>query len=232
MNRLVPFAAVSILALSGCASISVHTEQEGATPGAPTVVYVANFATTGEFNVDRDGTELKDFKKNLQLMMTTAITTDLTERLISSTPLAGHDPRPGDNVWVIRGKFVRVNQGSRLLRGAIGFGLGATKLETQIRVYDYRTGVDQPFLTFKTSGGSNAEPGAVTAIATDPLTIAIEAVAGGAGNVAHGLTEDTKRTARETTAELSDYLYRRGWISKDKWVKPKELDPVPLPTGL
>jgi hypothetical protein len=231
MNRIVFLAAVALV-LPGCASISVHTEHESSTPAAPKVIYVANFATTGEFNVDRTGAELKEFKKNLQLMMTTAISTDLTSRLISSTALAGHHPQSGDNVWVIRGRFVRVNQGSRLLRGAIGFGLGATKLETQIRVYDYRQSVDEPFLTFKTSGGSNAEPGAVTAIATDPLTIAIEAVAGGAGNVAHGLTEDTKRTARETTAELSDYLYRRGWIPKEQWVAPKELDPVPLPTGL
>ncbi len=48
--------------------------------------------------------------------------------------------------------------------------------------------------------------------------------AGGAGGIAHGLTEDTARTAREITAELSDYMYRSGWISKDKWIEPKKLD--------
>ena len=30
-----------------------------------------------------------------------------------------------------------------------------------------------------------------------------------------------KRTAREITAELSDYIYKRGWISEDKWIEPK-----------
>jgi hypothetical protein len=49
-------------------------------------------------------------------------------------------------------------------------------------------------------------------------------VASGAGGIAHGLTEDTARTAREITAELSDYMYRNGWISKDKWIAPKKAD--------
>jgi hypothetical protein len=38
-----------------------------------------------------------------------------------------------------------------------------------------------------------------------------------------GLTEDTAQTAREITAELSDYMYRSGWISKDKWIEPKKV---------
>ena len=57
-------------------------------------------------------------------------------------------------------------------------------------------------------------------LATDPLTLVIEA-AGGAGNVAHGVSEDTARTAREITAELSDYMYQHGWIMEDEWIKPK-----------
>jgi hypothetical protein len=123
---------------------------------------------------------------------------------------------------VIQGQFVRVNQGSRLLRGAIGFGLGGTKLVCRVQVYDLSQGPGgQPFLTFTTTGGSNAEPGAITAIATDPLTIAIEAVAGGAGGIAHGLTEDSARTAREITAVLSNYMYHRGWITEDQRVTPK-----------
>ena len=210
------------LFLTGCASISVQPGTAVATKQKPDKVYVEAFATTGEFNVDRDGAELAEFKKDLQLMMTTGITVDLSKRLIPAVA-ADKNFHPGrENAWLIRGEFVRVNQGSRLLRGAIGFGAGATKLETKVEVYDLATGDSAPFYTFSTTGGSNAEPGAVTAIATDPLTIAIEAVAGGAGNVAHGVTEDTKRTAREITAELSDYMYRSGWISEDQWIQPKQ----------
>jgi hypothetical protein len=215
-------AAVA-LAVAGCASISVQPGTMYATPQAPHQVYVTDFSTKGaDFRVDRDGAELKEFKSNLQTMMTTAISFDLTKRLIQTTPSARQANWPRENAWLIRGDFVRVNQGSRLLRGAVGFGFGGTKLVTNVRVYDLMRDSQHPFLTFTTTGGSNAEPGAVTAIATDPLTIAIEAVSGGAGGIAHGLTEDTKRTAREITAELSDYMYRSRWISEDKWIEPKK----------
>ena len=70
--------------------------------------------------------------------------------------------------WLIRGEFTRVNQGSRLLRSTIGFGAGGTKVETNVYVYDLSKSSTTPFLTFSTSGGSNAEPGAITGLATDP----------------------------------------------------------------
>lgn len=213
------------LILSGCASISVQPGTTYQTRQQPKRVYVEAFATDkGEFNVDRDGKELVDFKKDLQAMMTAGITTDLTKRLIPSKPAGKNIFVRREDAWLIRGEFVRVNQGSRLLRGTIGFGLGGTKLETRVQVYDLATGDPKPFLTFSTTGGSNAEPGMLPSLATDPLSLVIDA-AGGAGNLAHGVTEDTNRTAREITAELSNYMYNSGWISKDKWIAPKAYTP-------
>jgi len=182
---------------------------------------VEAFSTAkGEFNVDRDGAELVEFKKDLQAMMTAGITTDLTKRLISSEPAGKNVFSRREDAWVITGEFVRVNQGSRLLRGTLGFGLGGTKLETRVQVYDLATGDPKPFMTFSTTGGSNAEPGMLPSLATDPLSLIIDA-AGGAGNLAHGVTEDTNRTAREITAQLSDYMYRSHWITEDQWIQPK-----------
>jgi hypothetical protein len=208
-----------IVMLAGCASISVEPGTAVATQQKPEKVYVEVFSTAkGEFNVDREGAELVAFKNSLQAMLQTGITVDLSKRLI---PAVACDKNPRHvNAWLIRGEFVRVNQGSRLLRGTVGFGAGATKLETRVQVYDLATGSPQPFLTFATTGGSNAEPGVLPSLATDPLSLVIDA-AGGAGNVAHGVTEDTNRTAREITAELSDYMYRSKWISEDKWIQPK-----------
>ncbi len=210
-----------VLVLTGCASISVEPGTSVATKHMPGKVYVESFSVAkGEFNVDRTGAELAEFKSGLQAMMTTGITADLTKRLIPSEAAGKISFKHRENAWLIRGQFVLVNQGSRLLRGAIGFGAGGTKLETNVQIYDLATGDPKPFLTFSTTGGSNAEPGALPSLATDPLTLVVEA-AGGAGNVAHGLSEDTARTAREITAELSDYMYRSGWIPEDKWIQPK-----------
>jgi len=65
------------------------------------------------------------------------------------------------NAWLITGEFVRVNGGSRELRGLVGLGLGGTKMETLVRVYDLSRLSKEPVLQFETSGGSNAEPGAL-----------------------------------------------------------------------
>lgn len=217
-------ATALVLGFTSCASISVDKGTEYATPQMPRLIYVAKFDTShADFKVDRDGAELVAFKQNLQVMLQTGMVTDLSKRLLSASPVRDNQTMHRENAWLIRGEFVRVNQGSRLLRGAIGFGAGGTKLETKVYVYDLNQGTDKPFLTFSTTGGSNSEPGAITGLATDPLTLVIQTAAGGAGGVAHGLTEDAARTARENTAMLSDYMYRSGWISKDKWIQPKQL---------
>jgi hypothetical protein len=225
MNLIAKSAAglTLVLALVSCASISVQKTAEQSTPQMPQKIYVADFdIANGSFKVDREGTELADFKRNLRDMMQTASVTDLSKRLIPAVPTSKAQGFQPENAWLIRGEFTKVNQGSRLLRGAIGFGAGGTKMETNIYVYDLNQNSNTPFLTFSTTGGSNAEPGAVTGGATDPVVAAIGVVASGAGGIAHGLTEDTARTAREITAELSDYMYHSGWISKDKWIEPKK----------
>jgi hypothetical protein len=211
-------AILLTLGLVSCASISVQEGTERATQKMPEMIYVMDFGTKqGDFEVDRDGKELAEFKKNLQLMLKKAMAADLTDRLVVAVPGRKSDGSRHGNAWLVTGEFTRVEQGSRLLRSAIGFGAGGTKLETRVKVYDLAQDSSSPFLTFSTTGGSNAEPGAIAALSGDPVQLAIGAV----GGAARGLSDDTARTAREITAELSDYMYQRGWISEKLWIKPK-----------
>jgi hypothetical protein len=184
----------------------------------PEIVYVVNFSTKGaEFKVDRTGKDLADFKSNLQLMLRTGIAADLSDKLLPAVADAKAGNERVKNAWLVLGQFTTVKQGSRLLRSAIGFGAGGTKLETRVEVYDLAQNPGTPFLTFATTGGSGAEPGAILALTTDPLQLAI----GGVSGAAHGLSEDAARTAREITAELSNYMYNRGWIPADERIEPK-----------
>jgi Domain of unknown function (DUF4410) len=206
------------LALVSCASVSVEDGTERITEKMPEIIYVADFsAAHSDFQVDRADGELVEFKKNLQIMLKTAMAADLTDRLVPAAAVGKSKQSGLKNAWLVRGEFTTVIQGSRLLRGAVGFGAGETTLETRVEVYDLAQNSGTPFLTFSTMGGSGSEPGAILALTTDPLSLAI----GGVSGVAHGLSEDTKRTAREITAEFSDYMYKRGWISEDQWIKPK-----------
>jgi hypothetical protein len=209
---------ILVLALASCASVSVEEGTQRVTQKMPEIVYVLDFSTEGsDFKGDRTGKDLADFKKNLQKMLNAAMVADLTDRLVIAAPARKSDWSLKKSAWIVRGEFTKVYQGSRFLRGAIGFGAGGTKVETRVQVYDLASDSATPFLTFSTTGGSNSEPGAILALTTDPVQLAI----GGVTGVAHGLSEDTARTAREITAELSDYMHSRGWISDDRWIKPK-----------
>jgi len=206
------------LVLVSCASVSVEDGTERITQKMPEIIYVADFSTAhSDFEVDRTGKDLAEFKKNLQLMLKTAMATDLTDRLVTAAAVGKGKQSGLKNAWLVRGEFTTVQQGSRLLRSAIGFGAGGTKVETRVEVYDLAQNPDTPFLTFSTTGGSGSEPGAILALSADPLQIAV----GGVTGAAHGLSEDTKRTAREVTAEFSDYMFKRGWIPEDQWIQPK-----------
>jgi hypothetical protein len=215
--RLVALS-LGALALAACASISIDNTNESVRQNKPSMVYVMNFSSVhGDWEVDREGTALADFQKNLQLMLRTGLVKEITDKLVPSVAETRLDHRRAENAWLIRGEFTTVKQGSRLLRSAIGFGAGGTKLETRVQVYDLAENPDTPFLTFSTTGGSNAEPGAIFALTTDPLELAI----GGVSGAAHGLSEDTARTSREITDELSEYMYHRGWINADQRIEPK-----------
>jgi hypothetical protein len=220
-SRILPLLLGLTLVLTGCASVSVKNLDAGGSsfPPAfkPDVIYVLPFDTTyGEFNVDRQGPELIDFKQNLQQMLSAALTAEIPEHLVPAQTIRSIPPR--SNAWLVCGRFVRVNQGSRLLRSTVGFGAGGTKVETQVFVYNLADGATSPFLTFETTGGSNAQPGAITGAATmSPVGAALNAVNG----AAKGLSEDTRRTSRMITAALSDYMYKHGWISEDQKLNPK-----------
>jgi len=211
--------AALVLLLSGCASVSVKQGTTYAVPQMPQQIYVVGFDTAqGEWNVDRQDTNLTDFQQNLQNMLATGTATDITKKLIPASVVPSAEGLPPQNAWVIRGEFVRVNQGSRALRAAIGFGAGGTKLETIVHVYDLQNGYNgMPFMSFTTSGGSGAMPGAVAS--AGPIGAAIKGVAG----AAKGLTQDTSRTGRMITAQISEYMYKSGWITKDQYIAPKTI---------
>ncbi len=222
--KIMRFAILTVLpcaclALAACASISVDNGTQTPRQNKPSLVYVMNFSTTqADWEVDRTGPDLAAFQKNLQLMLRTGLTKEISDKLVPAIAEPALGNHREANAWLIRGEFVTVKQGSRLLRSAIGFGAGGTKLETRVQVYDLALNPDAPFLTFSTTGGSGAEPGAILALTSDPLQLAI----GGVSGAAHGpLSEDTARTAREITAELSDDMYARGWISNTQRVAPK-----------
>jgi hypothetical protein len=210
--------------LSGCASISVFKEKQN--PNAPfhppTKIYVRDFSGEQKvFRVDRKEDSLTEFQKKITAQLSKDIVKKLNECVAPSERIDGNQLPKTKNAWIIEGSFDRVNQGSRMMRALIGLGAGGTKVETSVRVLDANGGKPLEILSFRTTGGSNTEPGpGALVFPTDPTDIIMPFVWSYAMT---GLTKDTSRTAKEIAAELSDYLQKHGVKPKDPKLKVKRM---------
>ena len=223
-----------MLLLASCASVSVekmrHTipPQEGPKI-APDEILIRPFVVSNEaLRVDRDSEELEEFKKELRDRLANQMAERFKKHVANARVVAAGDTLPQGNFWLVSGEFQRVNQGSRLLRSVVGFGSGGTKMDTVVRVYDLSQKEPREFLTFETTGGSNVSQG-VLGVLTFPVggPMAFMSLANAVDGVRSGVTFDTKRTAREITATLSEYLHKRRALVGKKPIKPKRLGEVP-----
>ncbi len=228
------FAALSVLALASCASVSVekmrHTipPQEGPRR-SPDGILVKPFVISDEvLRVDRAGGDLEEFKEDLCDRLALQIAERLKTHVAPARVIAGGDTLPQGNFWLVTGEFQRVNQGSRLLRSVVGFGTGGTKMDTVVHVYELSGAEPREFLTFETTGGSNVSQG-ILGVLTFPVggPMALTSLANAVEGVRSGVTFDTKRTAREISAVLSEYLHKRRALVGKKPIKPKRLGEIP-----
>jgi hypothetical protein len=217
---------------SGCASISVYDSGKfhGNSPTqAPEKIYVREFsAPDNAFRVDRAGESLQDFQELKKERMMTALVKRLSERVAPAEALAANTPAPKGNFWLLEGRFDSVEQGSRLLRAGIGFGAGATKLETTSVLSSLKGEKPVRMLVIRTTGGSGAEPGAVAGF--NPLTMAFVPIGmamNAAGGARGGLSSDTTRTAREIVATINEFSHSHGLIPEKRRLKPKRLGQIP-----
>ena len=200
--RLTPLMG---LFFGGCASVSVKDAHEvSATPiKMPEKIYVEKFSMEGaKVEIDKQGKDLEEYKQQVVELLHTR----LVDRLPEIAPVEEYKggPLPTEG-WLIQGRFTWVNHGTKAARVLVGFGLGATKMETEVEVTELSGGAPRKFLALKTTGGSNAEPGLAGSLVT-PGSGVSEAVAGSAAGAAISFPEDALRTAREIRNYLVDYI--------------------------
>jgi len=225
-------AGVLILLVGGCSSVSVIEEREDAAlapTAVPPAVYVRLFEvpTGTEFNVSNP-VEGDDTRVRVGRIIADGVFTR-SERWVAPARVLGADePLPSDGL-LIEGKVLRADQGSRALRLGIGFGLGRSYLDTAVRVLNLQKSKEKPWLVFKTTGGSNMEPGLIGAIVTAPISAPLvvvpvaASVAGGAVSTASrgfkGVTQDGKRTGRAIVATVHDGLASRDLVPRKAYPK-------------
>ncbi|MEO6054137.1 MAG: hypothetical protein ABIP97_09010, partial [Chthoniobacterales bacterium] len=111
-----------------------------------------------------------------------------------------------------------------------GIGEGRTSMETFVVVHDLSGKRPRAFLSFRTSGGSNMEGGAVFPLVTGaPWAAGLSVISG----VTAGLSVDTRRTARQIMATISEELEHDHFHQRKRPIRPKHAESPPslqLPT--
>jgi hypothetical protein len=118
------------------------------------------------------------------------------------------------NSLLLTGQFVKIDQGQKTKRMAIGLGVGASYLETQGQLRDLARPEDRPLVVFTTSGDSGVKPGVLVA---GPAGAAVTgagaagAAVAGAGAMKSGTPRDISHTATQIAAFLQKYYEKEGW---------------------
>lgn len=241
MTKSRPAIVLALLA-GGCSSVSVIEEREDAAlapANRPPAVYLRLFdlPAGAEFEVSSPN-EGEDPRRRVGQLIVDGFFTRSGRWIAPARVLADGEKSPRTGL-LVDGRLLRTNQGSRALRLGIGFGLGRSRMDTSVRVFNLAKSADKPWLTFKTTGGSNMEPGLVAALVTAPISAPVVAlpaaasVAGGAMSTASrgfkGVTQDGKRTGRAIAATIHDRLADRGLVERKAY--PKRGGRLATPVG-
>lgn len=225
------------LAAVGCARTTAVPQSETSRTGLPQPgrVLVYNFAvtpdevTTNQSIIAREiaaaeGTnqsqEAIQIGRQVADALASQLVTDLGKAGLNAVRANAGTPIDDTDVLVV-GHFLDVNEGNRLRRMVIGFGVGATTLDAEVYVYQQANGIRRALMEFQTHADSGDMPGAAVtmgagAAAQGGVTVGMAAAnAGLSGAKAYRSQIDqlASRSAQKATALIAQLSGREGWIS-------------------
>ena len=229
---------VLLLGTIGCASANVTPQdtQLVASPVRPSQVVIYDFAVTPDEVSQNSGllhqayrATMEDFEQRQQGQLDTGnkvaqdLSAALEQRLLSLGFYTEVDPRGTplpNNALLIDGSLVKVEEGSLTERLVIGLGLGASKLDTHVNVYQISNNHLKKVLDFSTHADSGRMPGAAWTMGpgimiTGTLSATSLVAAAGSGALkSHqsSIGAQAESTAKQITAYMSEYLAAQGWI--------------------
>lgn len=231
LSLILLFAAVVV---AGCASTKVTeatpVEQMGL--ARPNTIWVYDFVATQQ-DIPSDAPILSSLAERLRpassqevntgRQLGAAIAEELTKDLNAmgmNAVHAGPDSMPQVGDGVIRGYIVSAESGSMGKRFVIGFGSGASQMDTVVEGFVMTKQGLRKIGSGKLSAEGNKAPGLVApaaiAIATgNPIGLAVMGGVKVYGQVSGRNTIEgrAKATADEIAAQLKERFRERGWIS-------------------
>ncbi len=125
---------------------------------------------------------------------------------------------PPLNAIVLRGHFLTMDEGSRVARMVIGFGVGATELRVAVQVYQADEWGLRRIVQAEASAKGNKMPGMAVPVGAGAAmgNVARSAAISGGMNVMQevtgGLESDAGRLAEEIAKRATAFYTRQGWL--------------------
>jgi hypothetical protein len=230
-------AAILALAIfSGCAKDTVRPTSEVANTGLPRPqqVLIYNFAVSPS-DVHQNSSIFAKLERNMRQGDQTAeelavgrevadaLATELVEKIqaMGLNPLRSDQNMPvNPGSILVTGHFLKIDEGNRLQRNAIGFGLGQSSVDCDVEVLaPMQTGLS-PIASFSAHADSGDMPGAAVmgpagaaAGAGTAAVLATNAAVSGVKSYKSSSAQQAKTLADKIAAQLQTYFAQQGWIS-------------------
>jgi hypothetical protein len=223
------------IALAGCAGATANTQMQSVPTVAvrPDRIVVYPFAvdpseiTLNQSFLQRAYRNMSGENQNAQqseIARETAenvclgIINALQQKGWNASCLERGTPAVGGNLLVVDGAFTDISEGNRLRRLVIGFGAGASTLDSNVTMYQRTDVAYRKLLEFSTHADSGKMPGAVV---MGPAGAAAGAGAGAVvgANAAMGAAKSYRsstgvladKTVNEVVDQLNGYFAQHGW---------------------
>jgi Domain of unknown function (DUF4410) len=129
-------------------------------------------------------------------------------------------PVTGSNVVVVDGEFTNINEGNRLRRLVIGFGAGASVLDSSVEIFQKTTDGTRQIMDFTTHADSGKMPGAAVtggagaaAGGSAAVIVGANAAMGGAKTYSSTTGYLADKTADQIVQTLTQYYAQQGWTT-------------------
>ncbi len=230
---------VLAVVLSGCAGASVSDRTQAASlyGTEPAQIVVYPFATnpdqvtlnqsflqrsyremSGE-NVEAQQSTIADqTAQNVCMEVVTA----LSQKGYNAVCQTRGVPPGGGNTLVVEGEFTDISEGNRLRRMVVGFGAGASVLDTDVYVYQPAPdGGQHQVLSFNTHADSGKMPGvavtgpagAAAGGATAAATLGANVAMGGLKTYRSTIDFLGDQTAKQIADTIQQYYVQQGWAA-------------------
>jgi len=223
-------AAVLALLVAGCSASSEKVSvSDPLNPKQPEMIVVYPFAVDAEdvtlnqgffestyrkIKATNETAEQRDIAQNAAEDICLEVATTLSEKGHKAICQSRGVPVTGSAI-IIDGEFTNLSEGNRLKRAVIGFGAGASLVETNVDVLHRSDSGIKKIMEFNTHADSGKQPGmavmAPAGAAVGPAMLGVSAVNMGTKAHRSSFGRLQNRTAEEIVNQVSEYFDQHGW---------------------